>query len=119
MSELPICTTLAECLEHDGERVQALGVYTLYDPFPGRKQGPERTLLVYLQTGEAEHGPFLEPFWHPDAIRTAEERQQYADEQVKVVGVFYAQQPRQPGEPAEAVSFGGPCIHPVESIDAA
>ena len=33
---LPTCTTLADCLSHDGERVHVVAVYTVWDPLPER-----------------------------------------------------------------------------------
>lgn len=118
MDEPPTCATLADCRRHDGERIAAVGVYTVHDPFPTRKRDASLPLLARLAMEDDAEGPFLEPFWHPSAARPADERDRLAGRRVRVVGTFHAEQPGRPGAAEAEASFGGPCIHPVESVAA-
>lgn len=113
-----VCTTMTECLSHQGERITAVGVYTAYDPYPGRKRDAELPSLVRLAMEDSDEGPFLEAFWSAAAVRPDEERERMEGRRVRVVGTFYAEQPAQPGSTGREATFGGPCIHPVESVSA-
>lgn len=118
MTPPPECTSLAQCRDHDGERVAVTGVYRTHDPYPTRKRDADLPLLARLELTDTEKGPLLEPFWHEDAARPAEERERLNGRRVRVLGVFHADPPRRPGADPDAASFGGPCIHPVESLEA-
>ena len=118
MDEPVTCTRISECLRHEGERIAAVGVYTVHDPYPGRKVDAELPLLAHLAMKDSEDGPFLEAFWSPAAARSDEERERLAGRTVRVVGTFHADQPPQPGSTGKEAAFGGPCIHPVESVSA-
>ena len=111
-----VCTTMTECLSRNGERITAVGVYTLHDPYPGRKRDAQLPPLVRLAMEDSREGPFLEAFWSPTAVRADEERERLEGRRVQVVGTFYAEQPAQPGSTGRETTFGGPCIHPVESV---
>jgi hypothetical protein len=110
------CDTLAECNQHDGDRIRVVGIYTLYDPYPKNRKF-EAKPLVQIELSNQEKGPFLEPFWHLDAERPADEIAQFNGRKVCVTGTYYKTQPVNPKDPPQAVSFGGSCIHPVETIE--
>src|SRR5689334_20928674 len=47
---VPVCTTLAECSAHDGERVHVVAVYTVWDPLPQRARNhppAQQVMLVF------------------------------------------------------------------------
>ena len=112
---IPTCTTVAECKGHDGKRVAVVGVYTLHESNPNRKLDDDSPKPVRLVLA-GEKGPFLEPFWHKDAVRPKDEVAKYQGKTVRVTGTFHAQQPRDPSAPPHAAAMGGSCVHPVESI---
>ncbi len=118
MESPPTCATLAECRRHDGERIAAVGVYAVHDPYPVRKRDAELPLLARLAMDDTPDGPFLAAFWDPAAARPEEERETWAGKRVRVVGTFFAEQPPRPGRVEAEAAFGGPCLHPVESLSA-
>lgn len=118
METPPTCATLAECRRHDGERIAAVGVYTVHDPYPVRKRGADLPLLARLAMEDTPEGPFLAAFWDPAAARPVDERARWAGKRVRVVGTFFAAQPPRPGAVEGEAAFGGPCLHPVESLSA-
>ncbi|HEX5724351.1 MAG TPA: hypothetical protein VFX98_02730 [Longimicrobiaceae bacterium] len=113
---LPTCASLAECRRHDGERIAAVGVYTVHDPYPVRKRDADLPLLARLAMDDTAEGPFLGAFWDAAAGRPEEERARLAGKRVRVVGTFHAQQPERPGGSEDEAAFGGPCLQPVESV---
>ena len=110
-TDLAHCTTLADCLTHDGERIEVLGVYTLADVFPSQKGNDDIPRPVRLMLGE-ERGPFLEPYWDPKAIRSPEEIARCQGKRVRVRGTFHSLQP--PNPDSRAASMGGSCLSSVE-----
>lgn len=104
---------MAECLEHDGERIDVVGVYTVVDASPARKQ--DLSARVVRLTLEDEPGPFLEPYWSERALRTSEEIARFDGRLVHVRGTFHSVQPS-PSDP-RAASMGGPCLEEVESVE--
>jgi hypothetical protein len=107
------CRTIAECLRHDGERIDVVGVYTVVDVSPVRKQDLEAR--VVRLTLEGEPGPFLEPYWSARAARSPEEISRFQGRSVRVRGTFHGVQPAPPD--ARASTFGGSCLENVESLE--
>jgi hypothetical protein len=112
----PTCASLAECGARDGKRVSVVGVYTPFFPMPNRKRDDDSPLPVRIVLGDGK-GPLLEPYWHKDAIRPADEAARHAGKKVRVIGTFHKESPPPPDP--EAATLGGPCIHPVEKIEPA
>lgn len=113
----PVCATLAGCRRHEGRRVAAVGIYTAVDPYPRRKADAELPRLARLAMDDTPDGPFLEPFWDAAAARSEAEIARLAGRRVRVTGRFHAAQPPRPGAHPAEPAFGGPCIHPVESVE--
>lgn len=112
---LPTCTTMAQCSAHEGKRVIVVGVYTIYNVVPARPLDKE-TAPVRIALG-GEPGPFLGAYWHQSAKRDASEKARLDGKRVRVTGTFLGNMPPNPNP--RAASLGGPCIHPIESVDAA
>jgi hypothetical protein len=106
---------LAECEAHDGEQVEVVGTYKVWDPLPvrGPQQPPAQQVVVMFGS---EEGPYLGAWGHGDHRRPLEEIERLADRSVRVVGTFLRTMPPHPTDPPTAASVSGPCIHPVESI---
>ena len=113
--DLPTCTTLADCNTHDGQRVHVVGVYTLHNPMPSRALDEETAPVRIALTDEL--GPFVAAYWHGDAVRAPAEKTRYQGQRVRVTGTFRRTMPAAP-DPRMA-QLGGPCIHPVETIEPA
>jgi hypothetical protein len=111
---LPTCTSFAECVAHDGQRVHVIGVYTEFHVLPPKARGGEPG-PIRIMFGD-EKGPFLEPYWHAGALRPPDERARYLGKRVQVTGTFHKIQPTDPANPPEAAALGDPCIHPVEAV---
>lgn len=104
-------------MELNGEIVTVRGKYTLVNPFPSPKKKAKVQYIVQIVMDEQEEeGPFLEAFWDPSANRSEEEMEEFRDEWVEVSGVFFIDQPAEPGAPEFASAFGGSCIRKVEFI---
>lgn len=114
--KLPTCTTLADCLLHDGERVNVVAVYSVWDPLPVRAANHPPAQQVMLMFGPDKEGPFLGAWGHDGHMRALDEIARYKNRKVRVTGKFSRQMPPHPTDPPEAASLNGPCIHPVESI---
>ena len=117
MSDLPTCSTLEACRRHDGRRVAVVGTYTPHDPYPAHAKG-DLPVLARIALDDTEEGPFLGAFHDPAAARSEEERERLAGRRVRAVGVFHSVQPKDPGADPRAASFGGPCLQPVEVVEA-
>lgn len=52
-------------------------------------------------------------------MRPLDEIARYDGQRVRVTGTFLREMPPHPTNPPEAAALGGPCIHPVESIEPA
>lgn len=118
MSELPTCSTLEECRRHDGERVAVVGIYTPHDPYPAHARKADLPVLARIALADTEEGPFLGAFHDPASARSEEERERFAGRTVRAVGVFHAVQPKDPDADPRAATFGGPCLQPVEELEA-
>ena len=101
--------------DRHGQRVEIEGIYTAREVRPSSGGGAGQVVVVVSDDGREV---MLEPFWHPDVVRPAEERARFEGRRVRVVGTYHREQPPQPGLPegAVAASYGGACIHPVESV---
>ncbi len=114
---LPTCTTSAACNANDGKRITVVGVYGMFPDQPGVDYTDvPRAVRITLDDGI---GPFLEPYWHKDAVRPNDETGKYLGKRVRVTGRYHHQQPRNPDDPPYASAMGGPCIHPVEKLEPA
>ncbi|HEU0016097.1 MAG TPA: hypothetical protein VFQ45_20635 [Longimicrobium sp.] len=113
---LPTCRTASECDARDGQRIAVVGRYRFYPDLPGfdYSEAP-RAVRIELADGL---GPFLDPFWSPRAIRPRAEIDRYLGREVRVVGLYHRDMPRNPDDPPYASAMGGPCIE-VESIEPA
>jgi hypothetical protein len=114
--ELPTCASLSECGAREGQRVTVVGVYTPFSPMPNRKRDDDSPLPVRITLGDGA-GLLLEPYWHRDAVRPADEMARHAGKKVRVTGTFHKESPKPP-EP-DVATLGGPCLHPVEKIEPA
>lgn len=111
---LPTCTTLAACNAHDGKHVAVVGTYRLFPDQAGVDYtGVPRAVRLALDDGI---GPFLEPYWHKQAVRPEAEVATYLGKKVRVTGRYHRVQPRNPDDPPQASAMGGPCVHPVDAI---
>jgi hypothetical protein len=115
---LPICTTLAECNAHDGERVVVAGVYSMYQYMAPTQLADSDIPVRILFAGDAgqPNGPMLSVFWMTSARRPAQEIARFKGKKVRVTGTFHRDQLENPDTPGMS-TVGGPCIHPVESIE--
>ena len=112
---LPTCTTIAACNANDGKRIAVIGIYGMFpDQLGIDYTNIPRAVRITLDDGI---GPFLEPYWHNDALRPEDESSKYLGKRVRVTGRYYRQQPKNPDDPPYASTIGGPCIHPVEKIE--
>jgi hypothetical protein len=119
MTNLPVCTTLAECNAHHGERVIVTGVYALYQ-YMAPTQLPDDQVPVRIElAGEPGpiKGPMLGVFWMASVKRPPAEIARLKGKRVRVIGTFLRDQPLNPDHP-DMSTVGGPCVHPVESVDA-
>lgn len=109
----PTCTTLADCNARDGQRIAVVGIYRHYPDLPGIDySAAPRAVRIELEDGP---GPFLAPYWSPEAIRPPGEILRHLGKRVRVVGRFHQDMPRNPADPPQASAMGGPCIE-VEAI---
>jgi hypothetical protein len=113
---LPKCTTLAQCKQHEGQRVQIVGEYAVWDPLPVRAkdQPPARQVLVKFADGS--EGPYLGAWGEADHMRPLDEIAKLGGKRVRVVGTFRSAMPKDPSSPPQAASLDGPCVHPIETI---
>lgn len=120
MISLPVCTTLAECERHDGERVEVVGTYTVWDPLPyrSRRHRPPQQVMLVFESGE-DNGVYLEAWGHAGHMRDLEEIARFRGQRVRVTGTFRRKMPPHPTDPPHATSLAGPCLHPVETITSA
>jgi hypothetical protein len=114
---LPTCTTLAECKQHEGQRVQIVGEYAVWDPLPMRAKDQPPARQVLVKFGDAE-GPYLGAWGENDHMRPLDEIARLGGKRIRVVGTFRSAMPRQASADPRAASVDGPCVHPIESIAA-
>ena len=111
----PTCATVAACDANDGQQVTVVGTYRLFPDQPGVDYtGVPRAVRIALDDGM---GPFLEPYWDKQAVRPDAEVARFLGKKVRVTGRYYRVQPKNPDDPPHASAMGGPCLHPVESIE--
>jgi hypothetical protein len=115
--KLPRCTTYADCEAHDNQRVEIVGIYTVWAPRPGRSADDPRSRQVRIKLDGSAGGPFLEAGDDPRHLRSPDEIAKFRDHRVRVVGRFLRQMPQ--NKPSEAAQLGGSCISDVESIELA
>ena len=116
--KLPTCATLADCKLHEGQRVQIIGEYAVWDPLPMRAKDQPPARQVLVRFGDGAEGPYLGAWGEDDHQRPLDEIARLNGKRVRVVGTFRSAMPKRAGEPPHAASFDGPCVHPVESIAA-
>lgn len=112
------CVTMADCDAHDGERVEIVGTYRVWDPLPFRAPSHPPARQVVIMVG-GEEGPYLGAWGRDDHLRPLEEIARLSEQRVRVTGVFLRTMPPHPTDPPAAASLAGPCIHPVDSVDLA
>jgi hypothetical protein len=113
--QLPTCATMDECIAHDGERVEVVATYTVWDPLPVRARNHPPAQQVMLKFG-TEDGPFLEPWGHEGHMRPLDEISRFQGKKVRIVGTFRREMPPHPTDPPEAASLGGACVQDIESV---
>jgi hypothetical protein len=113
---LPVCTSLAQCTAHDGERVEVVGVYTVWDPMPVRHAGMDPAQQVVLVFDGGEEGPYLGAWGHPGHLRDLAEIAALGGRRVRATGTFRATMPPHPSDPPQATALAGPCLHPIEAV---
>ncbi len=109
------CSSMADCLAHDGERVTIEATYRVWDPLPIRHKDQPPAQQVMLWFADQE-GPFLGAWGHAGHMRPLDEIARLDGKRVQVVGTFRKKMPPHPTDPPEAASVDGPCVHPVEHI---
>jgi len=114
----PVCTTLAECESHDGERVVVVGVYSMYQYMAPTQLPDDDVPVRIVLAGEPGPvtGPILGVFWMASTKRPSQEIVRFKGKKVRVTGTFRRDQPKNLDTP-DMSTLGGPCIHPIESIE--
>ena len=115
---LPRCDSMASCRRHEGRRIVAVGVYTVWDPLPDRKLDHPPARQAMLRFGSAdggEDGPFLEAWGEAAHQRPLEEIERLRGRRVRAVGTFRA---HMGGEDGDAAAFDAPCLTDLTDIEA-
>ena len=110
-----LCRTPAECAAFDGKRVTVVGIYRALPHPKGAVRGESEPILARVDLGSGE-GPYLEPFYKPAARRNDGELKRLDGKRVRVTGVYYPEQPRNPADPPYAAAMGGSCIADIEEL---
>jgi hypothetical protein len=110
------CRSSTECAGFDGKRVTVVGVYRALPHPKAAVRGETQPVLARVELDADGEGPYLEPFWSPAAARDAAELARLDGQRVRVTGVYYKVQPRNPGDPPYAAAMGGPCIADIEEL---
>ena len=110
------CATLAECGRQDGECVEILGTYTVWDPLPYRAKDhpPAQQVQIILASGEP--GPYLGAWGSTEHDRPLDEIRRFSGHRVLVTGRFLSAMPKHPEDLPQATRLDGACIHPVNDI---
>lgn len=103
------CTTITECRELDGKRVEVLGVYTPW--LPGGS-GPTHHIKITLDDST---GPFLEAGHDPRHRRTEAEIRRFSGKRVRVVGTFVRSMPQT--KPDHMQQLAGSCISDIDTLE--
>jgi hypothetical protein len=106
---LPSCTTHEECHAHDGQRVEVVGIYTVWEPRADISPEQSKSRVVKLRFDGAKSGPFLAKAHK----RSPEEIAQFRGKRVRVIGTYVRQMPQRPQTEAQ---LQGASIDDVESI---
>jgi len=89
------------------------GVYTEADVRRKRVGEPIFAGHVVLVTDDGRHLP-LNPIWHPEARRSAEERARFAGQRVTISATHHPRAPQPPNGGAAPIS---PCLSAITSIE--
>lgn len=114
-SDLVTCESLQDIQAYTGQRVMTVGIYIQVDLRMRKKGRPKYTGYAAVRLTDGTE-VLLEPSWSTAAIRSADERRQFENDQVEVIGTVHLQTPKAPEEVAYVM---GPCITPVERIQLA
>jgi hypothetical protein len=116
--DAPTCSTMPACNDRDGQRVQIVGVYTIYDPMSTRtKDMPPTSRQVEVRLAQDIDGPLLGAVDHDDRFRPLDEIARLAGKRVRVTGVFRLMLPPEPDTDTRGGPFISPHIHPIERIE--
>jgi hypothetical protein len=110
---LPICTTPSDCNAHDNERIEVVGIYSIWDPRVGVTSEASRSRHVLVKLTDTGDGPFLEAGSDKRHKRALEEIERFRDKRVRVIGRFVRWMPQRDDDSAQ---LGGACISDIESI---
>lgn len=110
----PICTTYEQCHAHDGQRVEVVGVYTVWEPRPDIPPERSKSRHVKVRLDGSPGGPFLEPASAKGHKRSPEEIAQFHGKRVRVIGTYLRDMRTHISE-TEAQLMGS-CVKDVESI---
>jgi hypothetical protein len=110
-----LCRTPTECAAFDGKRVTVVGVYRALPHPKGAVRGETQPVLARVEIDGGD-GPYLEPFYRAAAQRDDAELARLNGRRVRVTGVYYRVQPRNPDDPPHAAAMGGSCIADIEQI---
>jgi hypothetical protein len=113
-----VCKTTADCGAFDGKRVTVVGIYRALSHPKGEVRGEKEPVMARVDIGSGD-GPYLEPFYKSAARRSDVELARFDGKRVRVTGVYYREQPRNPDDPPHAEAFGGPCIADIEELSLA
>lgn len=106
------CETLQAIQANTGKRVMVIGTYIQIDIRMRKKGKPQHIGYAAVQLTD-ETLVLLGPSWSSAAIRSVEERVQFENKQVEVIGTVHLQTPEHPKQIAYVM---GSCISPVEQI---
>ncbi len=115
--DAPTCSTMPECEARDGQRVQVVGVYTVYDPMSTRTKDMPPPRQVEVRLAQDSDGPFLGAVDHDDHFRPLDEIARLAGKRVRVTGTFHLMAPPEPDSDPKGGPFISPYIHPIERIE--
>src|SRR5262245_19510153 len=87
MTNLPVCTTMAQCAAHDGERVIVTGVYSLYQYMAPTQLPDDEVPVRIVFAGEPGPvtGPTLGVFWMASTKRPLAEITRLKGKRVRVI----------------------------------
>ena len=111
-----VCTTHEECHAHDGERVEIVGIYTVWEPRADIPPERSKSRLVKVRFDGASSGPFLAAENAQVYKRSLDEIAQFRGKRVRVIGTFLREIPQRNDDSAQ---LGGACISAIESITVA
>jgi len=95
------------------KQVRVIGKYTQIDARQRPSPPPQYKGIVAIILAD-DTPVFLQPMWHPDAIRPAEEIARYDNKKVVVVGKMVPKTPKSPEPQAMIIA---PCMIKIDSIE--